>query len=201
MRSQRGFSLPELLVVTTVLGMVLAGITGLLIQGQAAYMQGSNRVEAQQNARLAVTLMSRELREACAVTSFSSTAIQFTMVEPSRGSAVECSSTTPGDILTVRYAFAGSTVFRVSSTGALPAITNCAGANAQYCLIGGVQGFTLTGYDSANSVTTTPSAACGIGVICSVVIQLETRSEESHASGSPGNVRARYSSRVRLRNV
>jgi hypothetical protein len=50
-------------------------------------------------------------------------------------------------------------------------------------------------------VATTPLAACGPGVICSVLIALETRSEESHASGSPGNVRARYSNRVRLRNV
>jgi prepilin-type N-terminal cleavage/methylation domain-containing protein len=201
MRSQRGFSLPELLVVTAVLGLILTGVTGLLMQGQAAYMMGSNRVEAQQNARLAVTIMSRELREACAVSSFSSTAIEFTMVEPSSASTVECSSTTPGDILTVRYAFAGSTVFRVSATGGLPAVANCDGANAQYCLIGGVQGFTLTGYDSLDSVATTPSAACGPGVICSVLIALETRSEESHASGSPGNVRARYSNRIRLRNV
>jgi prepilin-type N-terminal cleavage/methylation domain-containing protein len=201
MTSQRGFSLAELLVVTAVLAVILTGVTGLLIQGQAAYLRGSNRVEAQQNARVVMTLMSRELRAACAVSSLSSTTIEFTMVEPSRASTVECSSPDPNDILTVRYAFSGSTVFRIAATGGLPAVADCEGTNAQYCLIGGVEGLTLTGYDSANSVTTTPSAACGPGVICSVVIALDTRSEESQASSSPGRVRVRYSSRVRLRNV
>jgi len=64
---QRGFTLAELLVVTAVLGIVLAGVMMIQQSGQQAYVMGSNRVETQQNARVALDGMTRELRSALSV--------------------------------------------------------------------------------------------------------------------------------------
>ena len=124
MTNQRGFTLAGLLVVVAVLGLILASATALQHQGQLAYIMGSNRVEAQQNARIALTLMSREIREACAVSTLSLSAITFTMVDPLKASTVDCSSTTADEIITVKYTLGAgataTTLFRIWSTGALP---------------------------------------------------------------------------------
>ena len=58
-RDQRGFTLTELLVVTAVLGLILAAIVLVQQQGQQAYIFGSHRVEVQQNNRAALELMGR----------------------------------------------------------------------------------------------------------------------------------------------
>ncbi|MEK7370380.1 MAG: prepilin-type N-terminal cleavage/methylation domain-containing protein, partial [candidate division NC10 bacterium] len=68
LRDQRGFTLTELLVVTAVLAVVLGAVILIQQKGQEAYIMGSNRVETQQNARVALDLMTRELRSATAVT-------------------------------------------------------------------------------------------------------------------------------------
>ena len=67
-RDQRGFTLTELLIVIAVLGVMLAGLLAVQMQGQQSYLIGSHRVEAQQNARVALELMIRELRSATSVT-------------------------------------------------------------------------------------------------------------------------------------
>ena len=208
MTNERGFSLAGLLVVIAVLGFILAGITALQQQGQFAYIMGSNRVEAQQNARVAVTLMTREIREVCSISSLSSSAVTFTMVDPLKANTVDCSSTTAGDIITVKYALgagaASTTLLRTWSTGALPSVSDCNGANAQYCLIGGVNGLTFTGYKQDNTTSTSvapPGTLCGTAYICSVAISLQTTTEQSVASYSPGDVQASFDSRVRLRNL
>ncbi|PYM07751.1 MAG: hypothetical protein DMD82_04960 [Candidatus Rokuibacteriota bacterium] len=208
MTNQRGFTLAGLLVVVAVLGLILASATALQHQGQLAYIMGSNRVEAQQNARIALTLMSREIREACAVSTLSLSAITFTMVDPLKASTVDCSSTTADDIITVKYTLGAgataTTLLRIWSTGALPSPSDCNGANAQYCLTGGVKSLTFTGYklDNSTPASVAPSGTlCGTDYICSVAISLRTTTEESVASYSPGNVLASFDSRVRLRNL
>ena len=72
LRDQRGFTLTELLVVATVLGMILAGVVLIQMQGQQAYLFGSHRVEVQQNNRAALELMIRDLRSAESVTTLGS---------------------------------------------------------------------------------------------------------------------------------
>jgi type II secretory pathway component PulJ len=63
-RPAGGLSLAELLVSLAVLGLVLAGLFGILHSGLKAYRWGVGRVEAQQAARVALERMARELREA-----------------------------------------------------------------------------------------------------------------------------------------
>jgi len=68
LQNQRGFTLAELLVATAVIGLVMAGVFVVQRGGQQAYLLGSNRVETQQNTRVALDLMTRELRSARKIT-------------------------------------------------------------------------------------------------------------------------------------
>jgi len=60
-RDGRGFSLPELLVSCGVLGLVMAGVAGVLATGRQVSVEGDNRAQAQQTARAAMTV-EEELR-------------------------------------------------------------------------------------------------------------------------------------------
>ena len=207
--NERGFSLAELLVVVAVLALILTGVITLQQQGQIAYLIGSNRVETQQNARVAVALMTREIREACTLAAtLTASAIQITVVDPTKAGTVDCASATTGDVIQVKYQVGAgalaNTLLRLSAnTGvALPAApANCTGANAQYCVIGGVDSLTFSGFDMNDATATAAGATCASAVVCSVQIRLVTRSEESLATYAPGNVRASLDSRVRLRNI
>jgi prepilin-type N-terminal cleavage/methylation domain-containing protein len=56
LRGRRGFSLPELLVSCGVLGLVMAGVAGMLATGRQVSVEGDNRAQAQQAARAAMIL-------------------------------------------------------------------------------------------------------------------------------------------------
>jgi prepilin-type N-terminal cleavage/methylation domain-containing protein len=61
---QRGFTMVELLAATAILGLVMAGLLGMLTASRNAYSRGTNTVSAQQNARVALDRMAKEIREA-----------------------------------------------------------------------------------------------------------------------------------------
>jgi prepilin-type N-terminal cleavage/methylation domain-containing protein len=63
-RGADGFSLAEILIACAVLGLLMAGVLGVLEVGQRAYGIGAARVEAQQAARVGLERVARELREA-----------------------------------------------------------------------------------------------------------------------------------------
>ena len=63
-RGEGGFTLAELLISVAILGIVMAGLLGLLTASRNAYSRGSGTIEAQQNARLALDRMGKEIREA-----------------------------------------------------------------------------------------------------------------------------------------
>ncbi len=210
--NERGFSLAELLVVVAVLALILTGVIALQQQGQIAYLIGSNRVETQQNVRVASALMTREIREACSlVATLTSSVISITVVNPDpavAGPSVDCTTASTSQILQVKYQLGAgalaNTLLRLfaNSGSALPAApADCNGANAQYCVIGGVDALTFTGYDMNDATATTASTPCAASVACSVKISLKTKSEETLATYAPGNVRAWLDSRVRLRNI
>ncbi len=66
-RDERGFSLTELLTSMVILSIVLGAIGGLFVSGASAQVDLNRRFEAQQNARLAVDRMRRELHCASVV--------------------------------------------------------------------------------------------------------------------------------------
>jgi prepilin-type N-terminal cleavage/methylation domain-containing protein len=64
MNNQRGFTLAEMLVVCAIVGLVMASLLGLTMQGQQAYWFGTTQVDGQQTVRVALELMAKEIREA-----------------------------------------------------------------------------------------------------------------------------------------
>ncbi|MGZ8794234.1 MAG: PilW family protein [Gaiellaceae bacterium] len=67
-KGERGYSLIELLQVTVILGVVLTGLTVLFVQASNAELQMSKRFQAQQEARVAIDRMRREIHCAKAIT-------------------------------------------------------------------------------------------------------------------------------------
>src|SRR5262249_19585328 len=103
--------------------LVMGGVLLLQQQGQQAYLLGSSRVETQQNARVALDLMTRELRSAASVTALTN-----------------CDGTNGPDITftdqsspakTIRYALSGTTLNRTED-------------GTTTALVGGIASLTMT---------------------------------------------------------
>ena len=172
-RGRRGFSLAELLVVCAVLGLLMAGLLVIQSGGTTAYVIGSSRVAAQQNGRVALEMMVRELRSAQSVTAVTgSTDITF----------VDANG------VTIRYQSSSGTLNRVVAGTSTP-------------LIGGVTSLNFTCYSVFNNpigtITTTTTPAS----VLAIRIQLTTGSDIAVASYSDANQHATMESWVRLRNL
>ncbi len=63
-----GVTLTEMLMVLAILGIVLGGMTTLFVSASTSQIDQSNRVQAQQNARLALDALRREIHCASAIT-------------------------------------------------------------------------------------------------------------------------------------
>ncbi len=61
--TRRGFTVPELLVALTLLGVLAAAVVGLLRGTQDAYRAQSQQIDVRQNLRIAATFLPSELRE------------------------------------------------------------------------------------------------------------------------------------------
>ena len=181
--NQRGFTLAELLVVTAVMGVVMAGVFVVQRGGQQAYLLGSNRVETQQNARVALEVMTRELRSASSITTVTG-GDDITFVDQSGTDAI-------------RYCWSSSATGCVS--GGDLRFLNRVFNGTTTALIGGVQTLAITSYsvyDVSSATYTTTTTAAQIRVIR---ISLVTKTEERVAAGSPGDQRATMESTVKLR--
>ena len=132
-RCQQGFTLTELLVVITILSVMLAGLLSIQMTGQTSYLIGAHRVEAQQNARVALELLVRELRSAVSVTAVPS-GTNMTFVDENNS--------------VIQYQLAGTTLNRTA--------TGCAACTGVATpVIGGVRAFTLTYYKAYDGSTNT----------------------------------------------
>jgi len=61
---QRGFTLAEFLVAIALVGLIMTGLLTLMMTSNQTYLTGSNQIEAQQAARVALARMVREIRGA-----------------------------------------------------------------------------------------------------------------------------------------
>ncbi len=172
-----GVALPELLVALAVVGMVLAALTGLLQQGEQAYRVGTGRLEAQQNARVAVERLARELRGA----GFDPTGARFSaLVNPTpTGFTIQNDLNGDGVIAgnreRITYSLTGGTLRRNAGGGAQPVIE-------------GVESLTFGYLDDAGDLAGTPDE------IRTVLITIATG---ANAAGPAG---ASMTTQVRLRN-
>jgi prepilin-type N-terminal cleavage/methylation domain-containing protein len=180
---QRGFTMTEMLMVTTVLAVILGGVILVQQQGQQAYLFGSHRVEVQQNNRSALELMIRELRQAQSITATPSpTNLTF-------------KTTQDGIVKTIQYQLSGTTLNRTVDGTTTP-------------LIGGVNSLAMiycSKWDpsktTAQNISDPLACAATPGSVKLIVLQLETRTEDQVGTASPGNQRVALESLVRLRNV
>lgn len=177
--NERGFTLGELLVSVALIGVVMAGVFVLQQQGQLSYLWVSARVEAQQNARLALDLMTRELRSALALTS-----------------ATGCSNATTGTSTISFVDASNNTVTYALSGASAPYAISRTYAGTASDLVGGVVTFRVFCYKQDGYVLTE-----AVGQIGSVKLVIETQSEASGESGSLSAQHTVLESRVKLRNL
>lgn len=178
-RDQRGFTLTELLIVIAVLGMMLAGLVTVQMQGQQSYLIGSHRVEAQQNGRVALELMTRELRSATLVSAIPSAT---NMTFSDENSAV------------VQYQLTGTTLSR-TATGC----ATCTGLPDT--VIGGVLSLNMTYFSAYDGSTNTGTTTTDPTQVKLIRVRIVTGTEESVASYSPAKQMATIEMLVRLRNT
>ncbi len=177
----RGFALAELLVALAVLGLMLAAIFTLQQEGQDAYLYGSARVEVQQNARVALHRMIRELRVARAVTAVGAgcnnaatgaTDITFEVFDEALDTWVP-----------VRYQLVGGDLRRTYNNGGAEVV------------IGGVQTLRIVCFRQDNNLTATASE------VRSVRVSIRTQPEDGSPSYSISHREAVAESQARLRNI
>ena len=180
MRPASGFTLAELLVGLAVIGLVLAGLLSFLIQVQQSYLAGAGRVEAQQNARLALERMAREIRAA----GYNPRGAGFSAIVNQTETSLTLQNDWNGDGIiggraeVVAYLLRGTTLRRNAGGGAQPVVE-------------GVERLRFVYLDAAGRPTSDAAA------IRSVEVSITTRPERAGATGRSG---VSMTTAVRLRN-
>jgi len=188
MTDQRGYTLAELLTALAVMGLLMSGLFLTLREGQFVYAFGAVRAEVQQNGRVALERMLRELRTATKVTTASANSITFQFLDCS----LCATAADPGTLVTVAYSLNAAALER-NQTSPAPATPQ------PETLIGGVAAFALTYFDRNNAPLAFPVT---VSSVYGVNISLTTRSEDPTllANYAPVNRQAVLAGRVRLRN-
>ena len=96
LRCQSGYTLIELMTVMAILGIVLSGLTAMFHPEMRAEVRASREFQAQQNARLAMDKIRRELHCANAISAPNGTAVASV--------TVTLPAACPGTAATVTYA-------------------------------------------------------------------------------------------------
>lgn len=175
-RDERGFTLAELLIVLSMLALVLAAVVTIQQGALQAYVTGSNKTEVQQNARVALERMAREIRQTqTGLTAATATSLIF--VDPNTLLTVTYALVVDGDIRTLRRT------------------TNEAGTD----VIGGVQALTFAYRDANDAVLGVPVGTPGN--VRRVDITIQTSSEDTIVAGGIADTRAELTTSVRLRNL
>jgi len=170
-RDERGFTLAELLAAFAVLALVLAGV--VLIQQSAlqTYVTGSNKTEVQQNARVVLERMGREIRQSSSALT-AATATSLTFVDQTTGATT--------------YALAGNTLTRTAN-------------GVAQVVIGGVQALTFAYRDANGNVLGAPVGTPAN--VRRVDITVQTSSEDTIVAGGISDTRAELTTSVKLRNL
>lgn len=74
--SQKGFSLIELMVVVVVLSLVIIGLVTFFTGGTRSWIAGQSQLKAQREARQAMDIMVREIREGKEILAYSDTSVK-----------------------------------------------------------------------------------------------------------------------------
>lgn len=167
-------NLADLLVALAVAALVLSATLTVFVQGQRAYVEGAARVESQQNARIALARLVREIRQAPSGPGLA----PITVAEPSRVVLRRDAEGGAAGQATVAWQLTGSVLRRNAGAGAQPIVT-------------GVRALAFTYLDSGGRVTTAPAD------VRAVAITLTTAPEHVRPGG---NVQTVLATEVTLRN-
>lgn len=219
-RTEHGFTLAELLVVCAVIALVMAGLLVMLQSGQQTYLVGSNQVEAQQTARLAIDRVVQDIRNAGFCPTCANGVTPFNAITPQTGGVLSASSfviqndwdgtwngtsgISPSGTVsytvmdasgTVTTTQRGERIIYAYNNGAGTLTRQEIGVDATaLTLASGINSLTFSYLDSSGATTTTPANAR------TVVITLTTRPALQGVSTSLGKVLVTMTDSVRLRN-
>jgi prepilin-type N-terminal cleavage/methylation domain-containing protein len=170
-RDDRGFTLAELLVALAMVALVLTAVVMIESGTLQAYVVGSNKSEVQQNARVALERMAREIRQtSAALTVATATSLQFADQDT------------------------GVTTYWLNGT----ALTRTSGG-ADAVVVGAVQALTFAYRDVNNAVLATPVGTPAN--VYRVDITIRTASEDAAVvANAVSDARAELTTTVRLRN-
>jgi type II secretory pathway component PulJ len=157
-RTDDGHSLPDLLVATAILGLVMAGMLGIVQSGTRAHRWGAARVEAQQSARVALERIAKELRGA-GYDPTGAGIVAVVIAEPAR---VAFQTDLDGDGVVDDTRERITFLLRPSES----ILRRDAGGGAQP-IVNGVRRFVLTYFDAAGLATTDPA------IVASIRIEIE----------------------------
>jgi prepilin-type N-terminal cleavage/methylation domain-containing protein len=97
-----GYTVIELLTVMVILGIVLAGLTNIFVSGSKAESRMNRRFQAQQNARLALDRIRKDIHCASNVSPYATNAVTLVLPTGCGGNASWCTVVVAGP--TPRYA-------------------------------------------------------------------------------------------------
>ena len=163
-REEAGYSLVEMMVVFSILGIVLGGLTTIFVSGTHADLDMNQRFQAQQNARLAMTRFRYDAHLAgCTGTGTGATSITFYSAPATPGSCTGAASATwctaTSTSLTGRYA-----LYRQSGS-------TCSSA----------AGTMIADYLTTNGLFTTNAATAGTGRRTSVTVSFPVSTNKTSA--------------------
>jgi prepilin-type N-terminal cleavage/methylation domain-containing protein len=173
--TQAGFTIAELMVACAIIGLIMAGTFVALRNGSDAYEYGVGRVEVQENGRVGIDRMIRDLRSASNIIAANQTSINFQYIDGDTGA-----------VTTVTYSLDGTDLRRNQTA---PAVAN-------NIVIGGVNTLDLRYYDNNHTIT---------GVVANirvVDVRIITQPQATGlASCNLANQQATFEDRVRPRNL
>jgi len=172
--NERGFTLLEALVASTVFAVVMVGAVSMFATNSGVYRSGQSKAEVQQNARIALESAAREIRMAGYDHSGVITAAlaNHTSIQAGNASSLTfVADVTNDNVLDqVTYRIAGSQFLRdISSWNgtAFPAATTGVIAD-------GVSSLTFNYYTSANAAIAAPVASGSLDSIKRITVSLTT---------------------------
>jgi len=195
---QRGFTLAELLVAIAVVGLIMTGLLSLMMTGNQTYLTGSNQIEAQQAARVALERMVREIRGA-GYNPKGALCLPVTncpiVGAPGKGgldsTALMIQNDTDNDGVFeatehIAYTLNGTDLQRQDFAPG--------GDATPQTIVGGIQALKFTYLDENGNLTGKPKD------VRSVQISLTTQPENQPATWQTGRVSVTMSDQIRLRN-
>lgn len=186
---ERGMTLIELLVTTTILGIVILVVTGILLNTSKVQSRTVRRAEVQASSRQALSLMTTEIRQAGAdpgnppagIVGVVAADAKLLHVRADLNGDGMIQTAEPSEDVTYRYNDTTRVVTRDPGSGPATILTNVASMQLSY-------------FDAANAaVTPLPLSATNAARVTSVGLTLTTQNKDS----SPLTLTTRISLRNR----